>query len=132
MLPVVGDVGDQALVASLIEDHNVEAIIHFAGSTVVPESMKDPLGYYGNNTAKSCALIEAAVNGGVKHFIFSSTAAVYGMPVSEPVPETAPLKPLSPYGSSKLMTEMMLADASRAHDLPPPAAFEAVNAPQAI
>lgn len=117
MLPVVGDVGDQALVASLIDKHDVEAIIHFAGSTIVPESMKDPLGYYGNNTANSRTLIEAAVRGGVKHFIFSSTAAVYGNPVHVPVFEDDPTVPLSPYGWSKLMTEQMLRDASAAHPL---------------
>ena len=117
MLPIVGDVGDQALVASLIEDHEVEAIIHFAGSTIVPESMTDPLGYYGNNTANSRALIEAAVKGGVRHFIFSSTAAVYGNPARVPVAEDDPTVPLSPYGWSKLMTEVMLRDASAAHGL---------------
>ena len=119
MLPIVGDVGDQALVAELIEDHEVEAIIHFAGSTIVPESMKDPLGYYGNNTANSRALIEAAVKGGVRHFIFSSTAAVYGNPARVPVAEDDPTVPLSPYGWSKLMTEVMLRDASAAHGLAP-------------
>ena len=117
MLPIVGDVGDQALVAELIEDHEVEAIIHFAGSTIVPDSMKNPLGYYGNNTANSRALIEAAVKGGVRHFIFSSTAAVYGNPARVPVAEEAPTLPLSPYGWSKLMTEVMLRDTSAAHDL---------------
>ena len=117
MLPIVGDVGDQALVASLIEDHEVEAIIHFAGSTIVPESVTDPLGYYGNNTANSRALIEAAVKGGVRHFIFSSTAAVYGNPARVPVAEDDPTVPLSPYGWSKLMTEVMLRDASAAHGL---------------
>ncbi len=117
MLPIVGDVGDQALVAELIEDHEVEAIIHFAGSTIVPDSMKNPLGYYGNNTANSRALIEAAVKGGVRHFIFSSTAAVYGNPARVPVAEDDPTLPLSPYGWSKLMTEVMLRDTSAAHDL---------------
>ena len=117
MLPIVGDVGDQGLVASLIEQHDVEAVIHFAGSTIVPESMKDPLGYYGNNTANSRALIEAAVKGGVKHFIFSSTAAVYGNPARVPVAEDDPTVPLSPYGWSKLMTEVMLRDTSAAHPL---------------
>jgi UDP-glucose 4-epimerase len=117
MLPIVGDVGDRALVAALIEQHEVEAIIHFAGSTIVPESMTDPLGYYGNNTANSRALIEAAVNGGVKHFIFSSTAAVYGNPARVPVAEDDPTVPLSPYGWSKLMTEVMLRDTSAAHPL---------------
>ena len=117
MLPIVGDVGDQALVATLIEEHEVDAIIHFAGSTIVPESMTDPLGYYGNNTANSRALIEAAVKGGVRHFIFSSTAAVYGNPARVPVAEDDPTVPLSPYGWSKLMTEQMLRDASVAHPL---------------
>jgi len=117
MLPIVGDVGDQALVAELIEDHEVEAIIHFAGSTLVPDSMKNPLGYYGNNTANSRALIEAAVKGGVRHFIFSSSAAVYGNPARVPVAEDDPTLPLSPYGWSKLMTEVMLRDAGAAHNL---------------
>lgn len=117
MLPIVGDVGDQTLVAELIDEHKVEAIIHFAGSTIVPVSMKDPLGYYGNNTANSRALIEAAVRGGVPHFIFSSTAAVYGNPARVPVAEDDPTVPLSPYGWSKLMTEIMLRDAAAAHDL---------------
>jgi UDP-glucose 4-epimerase len=114
---IVGDVGDQALVASLIEDHDVESIIHFAGSTVVPDSMRNPLGYYGNNTANSRALIEIAVQCGVRHFIFSSTAAVYGNPARVPVAEDDPTVPLSPYGWSKLMTEVMLRDASAAHGL---------------
>src|SRR5436853_1034517 len=117
MLPIVGDVGDQALVAELIEDHEVEAIIHFAGSTLVPDSMKNPLGYYGNNTANSRTLIECAVQGGVRHFIFSSTAAVYGNPARVPVTEDDTLSPMSPYGSSKLMTEIMLRDAGAAHGL---------------
>ena len=117
MLPIVGCVSDQTLVAELSEDHGVEAIIHFAGSTIVPDSVKDPLGYYGNNTANSRALIEAAVRGGVRHFIFSSTAAVYGNPARVPVGENDPTVPLSPYGWSKLMTEVMLRDASAAHAL---------------
>src|SRR5438552_3340495 len=107
---VRGDYCDQDLVKALIDEHAVDAIIQFAGSIVVPDSVADPLGYYLNNTVKSRALIEAAVRGGVKRFIFSSTAAVYGTPEISPVPEEAPLKPMSPYGRSKLMTEMMLAD----------------------
>jgi UDP-glucose 4-epimerase len=114
---VEADVGDEALIARLIAAHEIDAILHFAGSIVVPESVVKPLAYYRNNTVKSRALIEAAVATGVKYFIFSSTAAVYGAPGNEPVAEQAPLKPLSPYGSSKLMTEIMLADAGRAHDL---------------
>ena len=117
MLPVVGDVGDKALVASLIEAHQVDAIIHFAGSTIVPESIRDPLGYYRNNTANSRILLEAAVKTGVRHFIFSSTAAVYGNPARVPVAEDDPTEPLSPYGWSKLMTEQMLRDAGAAHGL---------------
>jgi UDP-glucose 4-epimerase len=114
---VVGDVGDQARVAELIGRHGIDAIIHFAGSVVVPESVADPLGYYLNNTVKSRALIETAVKCGVERFIFSSTAVVYGVPDEGPIPEDAPLGPISPYASSKMMTEMMLADAARAHDL---------------
>ena len=113
---VVGDVGDQDLVRSIIRNHGINAVIHFAGSIVVPESVADPLGYYNNNTVRSRALIEAVISMGVRNFIFSSTAAVYGMPDTSPVSEDAPLRPMSPYGSSKLMTEIMLADASRAHD----------------
>jgi len=109
------DCGDLDSMRRVIDDHNVDAIIHFAGSIVVPESVADPLGYYLNNTVNSRSLIEAAVRGKVPHFIFSSTAAVYGTPASYPVGEDAPLAPESPYGRSKLMTEMMLADASVAH-----------------
>ena len=114
---VVGDVGDQDLVRTVLKKYNISAIVHFAGSIVVPDSVADPLGYYLNNTVKSRALIEAAVTTGIKHFIFSSTAAVYGNPATTPVDEDAPLVPVSPYGSYKLMTEMMLADTARAHDL---------------
>jgi UDP-glucose 4-epimerase len=117
MQPVVGDVGDAGLVASLIAAHRIDAIMHFAGSIVVPESVADPLGYYRNNTSNSRTLIEAAVKGGVKHFIFSSTAAVYGNPARVPIGEDDPTVPQSPYGSSKLMTEIMLRDTARAHGL---------------
>ncbi len=113
---VVGNVGDGPLVSRIIAEHGVRAIIHFAGSIVVPESVADPLGYYLNNTVNSRTLIEAAVKGGVKRFIFSSTAAVYGNPSRIPVTEDEPLKPVSPYGTSKLMTEWMLADTAVAHD----------------
>jgi len=113
---VVGDIADEALVAHIIREHGVRAIIHFAGSIVVPDSVADPLGYYLNNTVKSRALMAAAIANGVGQFIFSSTAAVYGMAETMPVSEETPLKPMSPYGSSKLMTEVMLADAARAHD----------------
>jgi UDP-glucose 4-epimerase len=114
---VVGETGDQPLVTRLIREHSIEAIIHFAASIVVPDSVRDPLGYYRNNTVNSRALIECAVKCGVAHFIFSSTAAVYGNPASVPVSEDTALLPISPYGWSKLMTEIMLRDASRAHDI---------------
>ncbi len=114
---VQGDSGDELLVGRLIKEHAVEAIIHFAASIVVPESVANPLGYYLNNTVKTRALIAAAVAGGVRRFIFSSTAAVYGTPKVTPVAEDALLGPESPYGRSKMMSEMMLADAAAAHDL---------------
>lgn len=114
---VQGDSGDELLVGRLIKEHTVEAIIHFAASIVVPESVANPLGYYLNNTVKTRALIAAAVAGGVRRFIFSSTAAVYGTPKVTPVAEDALLGPESPYGRSKMMSEMMLADAAAAHDL---------------
>jgi UDP-glucose 4-epimerase len=114
---VVGDMGDEALVGRVIREHGVKAIAHFAAKIVVPDSVADPLGYYLNNTVKSRALIEAAVKGGVEHFIFSSTAAVYGDVDTKPVGEDRRLNPVSPYGRSKLMTEWMLADAAVAHGL---------------
>jgi UDP-glucose 4-epimerase len=117
VLPIVGDTGDQTLVASLIDTHHVDAIIHFAASIVVPDSVRDPLGYYRNNTANSRALLETAIKGGVRHVIFSSTAAVYGNPAQVPVSEDAPAVPVSPYGWSKLMTEIMLRDAAAAHGI---------------
>lgn len=113
---VEGDIADQALVAAIIEKHEVDAVIHFAGSIVVPESVADPLGYYENNTCKTRALLEACVGAKVPHFIFSSTAAVYGGAGAEPVSEEAKLAPESPYGVSKLMSEWMLRDAAAAHD----------------
>ena len=113
----VGDAGDQDMVSSIISEHSVEAIIHFAGSIVVPDSLRDPLGYYRNNTMNTRALLEAAVKGNVRQFIFSSTAAVYGNPDVLPITEDAPTRPLSPYGTSKLMTEIMLHDVAAAHDL---------------
>ncbi|MHA6641409.1 UDP-glucose 4-epimerase GalE [Mesorhizobium sp. A623] len=114
---VVGDVADKELVGQIIRDHGVDAIIHFAGSIVVPESVADPLAYYENNTCKTRALIETAVREGVANFIFSSTAAVYGGAGLEPVREDAQLSPESPYGLSKLMSEWMLRDAAAAHGL---------------
>jgi UDP-glucose 4-epimerase len=114
---VVGDIADASALVGLIAAEEVDAIIHFAGSIVVPDSISDPLGYYLNNTVRSHSLIRTAVQCGVRHFIFSSTAAVYGMPQANPVGEDAPLEPISPYGSSKMMTEMMLRDTAAAHDL---------------
>jgi UDP-glucose 4-epimerase len=114
---IVGESGDQALLTRLIREHGIDAILHFAASIVVPESVADPLGYYRNNTVNSRALFECAVQNGVRHIIFSSTAAVYGNPAEIPVTENAPTQPISPYGSSKLMSEIMLRDAGRAHDL---------------
>lgn len=114
---VLGGTGDSDLVAEVIAEHEVTSIIHFAASIVVPESVSDPLGYYRNNTMNTCLLLQAAVAGGVRHFIFSSTAAVYGNPECSPVREDAATRPISPYGSSKLMSEIMLHDAGRAHDL---------------
>jgi len=114
---VVGDVGDQALLTSVIKTHAITEIIHFAASIVVPDSVRDPLGYYRNNTINTRALLEVAVATGVQRFIFSSTAAVYGNPQRVPVGEDAPVVPMSPYGNSKLMSEIMLKDAAAAHGL---------------
>lgn len=114
---IEGDVGDAALLARIFSERTIDAVIHFAGSIVVPESVADPLKYYRNNTANSRTLIEACVAAGVPRFIFSSTAAVYGIPESVPVAEDAVLSPISPYGASKLMTEWMLRDTAAAHDL---------------
>jgi UDP-glucose 4-epimerase len=114
---VLGDVGDVALLNRLILEHGIDSIMHFAGSVVVPESVANPLAYYFNNTVKSHALIQAALRNDIRNFIFSSSAAVYGTPVSNPVTEDAALRPISPYGSSKMMTETMLADVSRASEL---------------
>jgi UDP-glucose 4-epimerase len=114
---VVAESGDQRRLAGLIAEHAVDAVIHFAASVVVPESVRNPLGYYRNNTVYSRALIETAVKSGVPHFIFSSTAAVYGNPERVPVREEDPKVPTSPYGRSKLMTESMLHDTGVAHGL---------------
>ncbi len=112
-----GNVADDALIAKIAEEQNIGAIMHFAGSVVVPESVENPLKYYDNNSAKSRSLIAAAVANGVKHFIFSSTAATYGIPEESPVKEDTPQVPINPYGMSKLMTEHMLRDVSAAHDM---------------
>lgn len=112
-----GDIEDGELLARIFSEQGTRAIMHFAGSIVVPESVENPLKYYHNNTVKSRALIDAAVKAGVPHFIFSSTAATYGVPDVDAVSETTPQRPINPYGWSKLMTEQMLGDVSAAHDL---------------
>jgi UDP-glucose 4-epimerase len=112
-----GDVGDAALLAGIFAAEGIRAVLHFAGSVVVPESMSDPLKYYDNNTIRSRALLAACVAAGVPHFIFSSTAATYGVARVSPVTEDCPAAPINPYGTSKLMTELMLADVARAHPL---------------
>lgn len=110
-----GDIADTVLLARIFAERGIGAVMHFAGSIVVPESVEHPLRYYENNTVKSRALIEAAVAGGVRHILFSSTAATYGTPETSPVSEDAPKQPINPYGWSKLMTEQMLADSAAAH-----------------
>ncbi|MDJ0945389.1 MAG: UDP-glucose 4-epimerase GalE [Kiloniellales bacterium] len=114
---VEGDIGDPQLVAKTVRDRGVGAVMHFAGSIVVPESVADPLKYYLQNTCKSRGLIQCCVEAGVGRFVFSSTAAVYGSVGDGPVPESAPTLPASPYGTSKLMTEWILRDVAAAHDL---------------
>lgn len=110
-----GDIEDAELLARIFAEQGTQAIMHFAGSIVVPESVELPLKYYHNNTAKSRSLIAAAVDAGVPHFIFSSTAATYGEPETSTVTEETPQRPINPYGMSKLMTEHMLADTAKAH-----------------
>lgn len=112
-----GDVADERLVSNIIKEHGVNAVAHFAARIVVPDSIADPLGYYRANTTKTAALVGATIAGGVQHFVFSSTAAVYGEPAVVPVPEHLPQAPINPYGRSKLMSELMLADAAAAHEL---------------
>jgi len=110
-----GSIAERVLVDSIIDECGIGAIMHFAGSIVVPESVDHPLKYYANNTLASHSLISAAVDAGVKHILFSSTAAVYGAPSQVPIVEDDPKLPINPYGASKLMTERMLADAAAAH-----------------
>jgi UDP-glucose 4-epimerase len=114
---VEGDFGDAGLIENLLRRRGVESIAHFAAKIIVPESVAEPLVYYENNTAKARTLIASAVRAGAKNFVFSSTAAVYGDPAHNPVTEDEPLKPMSPYGRSKLMVEWMLEDVARAHGL---------------
>lgn len=112
-----GDVADPDLLERIIEEQQIGAIMHFAGSVVVPESVANPLKYYHNNTAKTCCLLRSAVASGVPHFIFSSTASTYGIPEVSPIAEDTPQRPVNPYGMSKLMSETMLRDAAAAHPL---------------
>jgi UDP-glucose 4-epimerase len=113
----LGDIADEALLLKIFAENDIDSIVHFAGSAVVPASIEDPLAYYENNTGKTRILMSAAVRAGIRHFVFSSTAAVYGrQPADKPVSESAPLLPESPYGQSKLMSELMLRDAAAAYD----------------
>ena len=112
---VLGDVSESALLSEVIQEHGINAVIHFAGSVIVPESVENPTLYYANNTAASLALVRTCLKHDVPHFVFSSTAAVYGSPDQPVVTEDSPTNPINPYGQSKLMVEHILADVSRAH-----------------
>jgi len=112
-----GNTADKALVSKILVDHDIDTVMHFAAHTIVPESVTDPLKYYGNNTCATRNLLECCNNAAVKHFIFSSTAAVYGIPQEQSATEESPLAPINPYGTSKLMSEWMLRDLSAASDL---------------
>jgi UDP-glucose 4-epimerase len=114
---VVGDNGDRELVGRLLREHRVETVMHFAANTIVPESVSNPLKYYGNNTCATRSLLQCCSEGGVRHFVFSSTAAVYGIPASGIAAEDSPTQPINPYGTSKLMSEWMLRDLGAATDL---------------
>ncbi|MEQ8230819.1 MAG: UDP-glucose 4-epimerase GalE [Gammaproteobacteria bacterium] len=114
---VVGDTGDAALVTDILERYRVDTVMHFAASTIVPDSVADPLAYYANNTRNTLNLLQCCIAAGVKHFVFSSTAAVYGIPVSGECDEDALTAPINPYGQSKLMSEQMLRDACRAYGM---------------
>ena len=114
---VVANIADEQAVADTIAKYGIGAVMHFAGSVVVPESVENPLKYYQNNTAATAALLRQCVDGGVRHFIFSSTAATYGIPEVSPVQEDLPQNPINPYGMSKLMTEYMLRDTAAAHPM---------------
>jgi UDP-glucose 4-epimerase len=111
---VVGSVGDRDVVTATLRDHNVDTVLHFAAHTIVPESVSDPLKYYGNNTCGTRNLLQCCAEAGVKHFVFSSTAAVYGIPSTQFADETTPTAPINPYGTSKLMSEWMLRDLAAA------------------
>ncbi len=107
---VIGDTGDRELVARILHEHDIDSVLHFAAHTVVPESVSNPLKYYANNTSNTRSLLQCCSEVGIKHFIFSSTAAVYGMPDSPMASEGTPTAPINAYGTSKLMSEMMLRD----------------------
>ena len=111
---VIGDTGDEALLEKIFDEHDIDTVMHFAAHTIVPESVADPLKYYRNNTASSRTLLDVAHRRGVKHVVFSSTAAVYGIPPEGKASEATPTRPINPYGSSKLMTEWMLRDLAKA------------------
>ena len=114
---VVGQVGDRETVLKVLREHAVETVMHFAAYTIVPESVREPLKYYGNNTCSTRSLLQSCVEAGVKNFVFSSTAAVYGTPTEGVAAESTPTAPINPYGTSKLMSEWMLRDVSAASDL---------------
>ena len=114
---IIGNTGDKALVKEILKEHNIESVLHFAAHTIVPESVSNPLKYYGNNTSNTRNLLECCAEMGIKHFIFSSTAAAYGNPENTSCSEDSPTQPINPYGTSKLMSETMLRDLSAASDL---------------
>jgi UDP-glucose 4-epimerase len=114
---ITGDTGDRELVSRLLSEHNIETVMHFAAHTIVPESVSNPLKYYGNNTCSTRSLLQCCQEAGVKHFVFSSTAAVYGIPDGGVAAEDSPTQPINPYGTSKLMSEWMLRDLAAATDL---------------
>src|SRR5688500_16900110 len=114
---VVGDTGDRDLVARVLSEHRVKTVMHFAAHTIVPESVSNPLKYYGNNTCSTRSLLQACSEAGVEHFVFSSTAAVYGIPAGGVAAEDSPTQPINPYGTSKLMSEWMLRDLAAASSL---------------
>jgi UDP-glucose 4-epimerase len=114
---VVGDTGDRELVSRVLRDHKIATVMHFAAHTIVPESVSNPLKYYGNNTCSTRSLLQCCQEAGVKHFVFSSTAAVYGIPEDGAASEDSPKQPINPYGTSKLMSEMMLKDLAAASAL---------------
>lgn len=114
---IVGDIADRHLLASVMKEHGVTAVMHFAGSLIVPESVEKPLDYYANNTMASLGLIRASIEQGVNRFVFSSTAAVYGQPETSPISEATPTRPINPYGNSKLMTEQILRDGASVSSL---------------